>query len=84
MDNLNHNRLLNEMAMQESIRGGPACYRPAHRAPNPMARHLAEMRQEREQASKPKSHRLLQLKLPGLGALNLRLPAWALLGKLSL
>ena len=46
MDNLNSNRYLNEKAIQESIRGGPAYYRQAHRAPNPMARYLAELKQE--------------------------------------
>jgi hypothetical protein len=73
------NRYLNEKAIEESIRGEPARYNQAHRGLNPMARYLAEMKQDREE----KKYRLLSLRLPGLAARDIRLPRWAPLGKLS-
>jgi len=80
------NRYLNEKALQESIGGGPAYYRQAHLrpssfAPNTLALHLAQMKQDREPAEK--KYRLLRLKLPGRSHKEIRLPRWALLGKLS-
>ncbi|MEO8285393.1 MAG: hypothetical protein ABI670_03035 [Chloroflexota bacterium] len=77
MDNMN--RYLNEKALKEAHENGPAYYRQAHRAPNPMARYLAEMKMEQPD----RKYRLLRLKLPGLNARDLRLPRWALVGKLS-
>ena len=49
MDNMNSNRYLNERAIQESIKGEPARYNQAHRALNPMARYLAELKQMDEE-----------------------------------
>lgn len=79
---MNENRYLNEKGIKESISGGPAYYRQAHRAPNPMARYLAEMKQEKQE-QKSKKYRLLRLKLLGRADWYIRLPSWALLGKLS-
>jgi len=76
------NRHLNERAMQESIRGEPARYNQAHRGLNPMAHHLAELKHERQERNE-KKYRLLLLRLPGLASREIRLPRWALLGKLS-
>lgn len=77
------NRHLSEIAMRESIRGEPARYNQGHRGLNPMARHLAELKHERQQNREEKKYRLLHLRLPGLASREIRLPRWALLGKLS-
>ena len=77
MDNVN--RYLAEKRLEEAARGGPARYRPDHQAPNPMARYLAEMRE----AKAGGKHRLLRLRLPGLEPVDVRLPVWALVGRLS-
>jgi hypothetical protein len=77
MDNVN--RFLAEKQLEEAARGGPARYRPDHLAPNPMARYLAEMRVAKAEGR----HRLLRLRLPGLEPVDVRLPVWALVGRLS-
>jgi hypothetical protein len=47
-----------------------------------MAHHLAELKHERQERNE-KKYRLLLLRLPGLASREIRLPRWALLGKLS-
>ena len=79
MDNMN--RFLAEKQLEEAVRGGPARFRPDHLAPNPMARFLAEMREAKAEGRK--WHRLLRLRLPGLKPVDVRLPVWALVGRLS-
>ena len=76
MDNVN--RYLAEKGLEEHVGGGPARYRQDHLAPNPMARYLAEMREAKAEGK----HRLLRLKLPGLKPVDVRLPVWALVGRL--
>jgi hypothetical protein len=77
MDNLN--RHLGDQMLSESIKGGAAHFRPAHQAANPQAQHLAELKQEKAE----KKHRVLCLRLPGMAPRYLRLPQWALVGRLS-
>lgn len=77
MDNMN--RLLVEKQIEEAVRGGPARFRPDHLAPHPMARFLAEMREAKADGK----HRLLRLRVPGLKPVDVRLPVWALVGRLS-
>jgi hypothetical protein len=62
------NRYLNEQAMRETIRGGPARYRLPHQATDPHAALKADDAIG---------------KLPGLPRLTFKLPRWALLGTLT-
>ena len=81
MDNarLNMDRFLNEKVMQEQLRGGPARYRQAHQGMDPHAEYRLELGESR----KGMGHRALLLKLPWLPTLQLRLPGWARVGKLT-
>jgi hypothetical protein len=77
MNDLN-NRYLNTKIIQESVRGGPAHYRQAHRAPDPqalMARYRAEMKEEKSEVR----CRVVCIKLPGIFAI-IRLPRWSPIG----
>jgi hypothetical protein len=73
------NRYLNEQAMRETIRGGPARYRLPHQATDPHAALKAD-----DAIGKANMmHRQFTFKLPGLPRLTLKLPRWALLGTLT-
>lgn len=77
MNELN-NRYLHAKIIEESVRGGPAQYRQAHRAPDPEA-HLARYKAE-QRAEKPDVRcRVVCIKLPGIFAI-IRLPRWAPIG----
>ena len=76
MDNMN--RVLNELIIQETVRGGQANFRPAKRAPNLL---LARLHDERKQERAEMRRRVVCVKLPGLFAI-IRLPRWLPLGTL--
>jgi hypothetical protein len=78
----NLNSYLSQKVMQETLHGGPAHYRQAHQGTNPNAQHLAELKQGRADQAEGR-HRLLTLKLPGPRSVSVRLPKWALVGRLS-
>src|SRR5215210_66653 len=65
--------------ISESARGGPSRYRSDHHGTHPQTQHLAELRLLREE----RPHRVLKLKLPRFGAMQIRLPMWALIGRPS-
>ena len=81
MDNTNLHRYLNEQVLAETLKGGPAYYRPAHQDTDPLTARLhAELRDEKKANG---THRMLRLKLPGLAPRYLRLPKWVLVGRLT-
>ena len=73
------NRYLKEAIISESARGGQAFYRAKHQGENPQSVHLAELREMQH----GKAHRVLSFKLFAMPAVSIRLPVWALIGKLS-
>lgn len=82
MDNMqNLNGYLNEKAMKEALRGGPAYYRKAGHGNGPDAQYKAELRDDKKR--KEHTHRVLNLRLPGQWRVNLRLPGWVPVGKLA-
>jgi hypothetical protein len=80
MDNMqNLNSYLNEKAMQEALRGGPAYYRKAHLHSDPNAQYKAELKAEGAE----RRHRVLSVKVAGMWRVNLRLPRWVPVGRLN-
>jgi hypothetical protein len=74
MDQYNHK------IIEESVRGGPAYYRPSHHASDPHAKHRAQDREDRE-ARQVRRGRVLCVKLPWVFAI-IKLPVWSPIGRL--
>lgn len=73
------NRYLKEAIISESARGGQAYYRAKHHGTNEQSVHLADLRE----LKRAKAHRVLRVKLFSMPAIQIRLPRWALIGRLS-
>ena len=76
---MDNNRYLKEAIISESARGGQAYYRAKHHGANPQSVHLADF----GELQKAKAHRVLRVKLFAIPAIHIRLPRWALIGRLS-
>lgn len=66
---------LNRKIIEETVRGGPAYYRPSHLAPDRHARYRAAPLEERY----PARAKVVCIKLPWLFAI-IRLPLWSPIG----
>jgi hypothetical protein len=64
-----------EKMISETIKGGPAFYRPAHLTPDPLAR----LRAARPEDAPATSVRILSIRLPWLFAI-IKLPGWSPIG----
>ena len=76
---MDNNRYLKEAIISESARGGQAYYRAKHQGANPQSVHLAELREQRQS----KAHRMLRIKFFAMPLIQIRLPRWALIDRLS-
>ncbi len=76
---MDNNRYLKEAIISESARGGQAYYRAKHHGANAQSVHLADLRELR----RAKAHRVLRVKLFAMPAIQIRLPRWTLIGRLS-
>jgi hypothetical protein len=63
--------------IEESVRGGPAYYRPAYQASDPYAKHRAQDREARQLMR----GKVICVKLPWVFAI-IKLPVWSPIGTL--